>query len=235
MHEKQGSSFIYFYSTHFWKVSICPGIHDLCCLSSSLSLEEVPATHLSPSVVDQFHRPSSFILNPHKYPSICVACGQLLVWLIPPYQHNLENNQDDICHREWNSGPGLHLRRDQTSELSRMRGQRKRLGSMRGFVEGTGHSPHMMVIGNQTHTKASWETADTWANDQVQHENSSWCKTRGPEANCTPSCLSQAQGSFTWQYCMTGKGPPHTHLCPKHTLMQKPSHLSKLYHGHTWF
>lgn len=59
-----------------------------------------PPTHLSPSVVDQFHGPSSFILNPHKYPSIRITRGQLLVRLIPPHQHNLENNHEDIYHRE---------------------------------------------------------------------------------------------------------------------------------------
>lgn len=47
------------------------------------------STHLSPAVIDQFHRPPAFILNPYKDSSICITCGQFLVWLIPPHQHNL--------------------------------------------------------------------------------------------------------------------------------------------------
>lgn len=75
--------------------------HMTCVVSPAVfHWKRVQPTHLSPSVVDQFHRPSPFILNPHKYPSICITRGQLLVWLIPPYQHNLENNQDDIYHKE---------------------------------------------------------------------------------------------------------------------------------------
>lgn len=46
-------------------------------------------THLSPTVIDQFHRPPAFILNPHKDSSVCITCGQFLVWLIPSHQHNL--------------------------------------------------------------------------------------------------------------------------------------------------
>lgn len=67
-------------------------------LCPAIWTEHVLPTHLSPSVVDQFHGPPAFVLNPHKYSSICVARGQFLVWLVPSHQYHLGERQEDI-HR----------------------------------------------------------------------------------------------------------------------------------------
>lgn len=58
--------------------------------------EAPPAAHLGPSVVDQLHRPPALVLDPHEYSAICVARGQLLVRLVPPHQHDLGDDQEDI-------------------------------------------------------------------------------------------------------------------------------------------
>lgn len=44
-------------------------------------------------------RPPALVLDPHEYP-VRIARGQLLVWLVPPHQHNLEDDQEDIYCRE---------------------------------------------------------------------------------------------------------------------------------------
>ena len=66
-----------------------------------------PAAHLGTSVIDQLHRPSALVLDPYEYPAIRVACGQLLVRLVPPHQHNLEDDQEDIYCREGARGTCL--------------------------------------------------------------------------------------------------------------------------------
>ena len=68
------------------------------------------ATHLGPAVIDQLHGPPPFVLDPHEYPTIRVARGQLLVGLVPPHQHHLGDNREDIYPGKEpgaGAGPGL--------------------------------------------------------------------------------------------------------------------------------
>lgn len=46
--------------------------------------------YLSSSVVDQLHRPSSFVLDPDKNTSLHVTGGQLLKGLVPAHQDHLQ-------------------------------------------------------------------------------------------------------------------------------------------------
>lgn len=141
---------IYFYSTYFWKELPFALEYVLCILSPAMShWKRLLPTHLSPSIVDQFHRPPPFILNPHKYPSICVTRGQLLVWLIPSHQHNLENNQEGIYHREWSGGPGAGLWREETrtEEKASSKGMNG-WGKLWGSAGGQGTATGGRITGN---------------------------------------------------------------------------------------
>lgn len=46
-------------------------------------------SYLCPTVIHQLHRPATFVLNPNKYSSICIASGQFLEGLIPSHQNHL--------------------------------------------------------------------------------------------------------------------------------------------------
>ena len=96
-----------------------------------------PAAHLGTSVIDQLHRPPALVLDPYEYPAIRVACGQLLVRLVPPHQHNLEDDQEDIYCREGARGQGSHLQSYQTQKVrsavkERIQGRRQEGGESWG-------------------------------------------------------------------------------------------------------
>lgn len=48
------------------------------------------ASYLCSAVINQLHRPTTFVLNPNKYPSIRVASGQFLEGFVPSHQDHLK-------------------------------------------------------------------------------------------------------------------------------------------------
>lgn len=48
------------------------------------------ASYLCSTVINQLHRPTTLILNPNKYSSICITCGQFLEGLVPSHQNHLK-------------------------------------------------------------------------------------------------------------------------------------------------
>lgn len=90
--------------------SLDPARHSIGTEAGSGGIPTPSATHLGPAVIDQLHGPPPFVLDPHEYPTIRVARGQLLVGLVPPHQHHLGDNREDIYPGKEpgaGAGPGL--------------------------------------------------------------------------------------------------------------------------------
>ena len=76
--------YIHMYNMYIYNIYVCTFIKTL------FKTQEKKSVYLSASVIHQLHRPSSFILDPHKYTPFHIAGGELLKGFIPTHQDNLQ-------------------------------------------------------------------------------------------------------------------------------------------------